>query len=201
MVTSHENCHEGPLRLNSLHQEKYSGIHASRKLLSDHQEALCKEPRDKICDLVGLAADTIGCPMDYNKFLIEVWADTMEFWNRGEDLPSDDIFSVRWLVKSLLTEANSEPLEQALPLNYFQSLPAIYMEDPEKSHPKVFRLKGYVVGCIVAIGPFPTEILSSMQKADQSDSEILQNFPKDLGEARRENDTLMHHILEAKMPS
>ncbi|KAM0183703.1 hypothetical protein ACHAPF_000145 [Botrytis cinerea] len=180
MVTSHENCHEGPLRLNSLHQEKYSGIHASRKLLSDHQEALCKEPRDKICDLVGLAADTIGCPMDYNKFLIEVWADTMEFWNR---------------------EANSEPLEQALPLNYFQSLPAIYMEDPEKSHPKVFRLKGYVVGCIVAIGPFPTEILSSMQKADQSDSEILQNFPKDLGEARRENDTLMHHILEAKMPS
>ena len=75
------------------------------------------------------------------------------------------------------------------------------MEDPEKSHPKVFRLKSYVVGCIVAIGPFPTEILSSMQKADQSDSEILQNFPKDLGEAHRENDTLMHHILEAKMPS
>ena len=33
--------------------------------------------------------------MDYNKFLIEVWADTMEFWNRGEDLPSDDIFTVR----------------------------------------------------------------------------------------------------------
>lgn len=115
MITLHENSHEGPLRLNSLHQEKYSGIHAFRKLLSDHQEALYKEPKGRIYDLVGLAADTIGFPMDYNKSLIEAWADTIEFWNRGEDLPSDDIISVRRLVKILLTGANSGPLEQALP--------------------------------------------------------------------------------------
>ncbi|CCD49864.1 hypothetical protein BofuT4_P095720.1 [Botrytis cinerea T4] len=46
------------------------------------------------------------------------------------------------------------------------------MEDPEKSHPKVFRLKGYVVGCIVAIGPFPTEILSiTSPKTDEPSHE------------------------------
>ncbi|TGO60704.1 hypothetical protein BCON_0033g00160 [Botryotinia convoluta] len=60
VVILHENSHEGPLRLNSLLREKYSSIHTFRKLLSDHREALCKEPRDKIYGLVGLAADTIG---------------------------------------------------------------------------------------------------------------------------------------------
>ncbi|TGO27999.1 hypothetical protein BPAE_0034g00200 [Botrytis paeoniae] len=196
MVTLHNNSDEGPLRLNSLLREKYSGTHTFRRLLSDHREALCTEPRDKIYGLVGLAADTIGFHMDYNRSLIEVWADTMEFMNLNGDLSSDDIVSVGGLVKSLLIGANSRPLEKTLPLNYSQSIPTLCIEDTKNSSPKVFGLKGYVVGCIVAEGPSPTEIVSNIQKADQWDSEILQNFPKELGEAHCENDELIHYILD-----
>ncbi|KAF5869646.1 putative het domain protein [Botrytis fragariae] len=198
LVTLHNNSDEGAWRLNSLLREKYSGAHIFRKLLSDHREALCKEPRDKIYGLVGSAADTIGFPMDYDKSLVKVWVDTMKFMNRGGGLSKDDIISVGGLVKSLLIGANSGPLEQALPLNHSQSTLTLCIEDTKNSSPEVFGLKGYVVGCMVAVSPSPTEIVSNMQKADRWDSEILQNFPKELGEAHRENDELTHYILEAK---
>ncbi|TEY35952.1 hypothetical protein BOTCAL_0571g00010 [Botryotinia calthae] len=42
------------------------------------------------------------------------------------------------------------------------------------------------------------KIVMSWKAFIEMDSEIWQNFSKDLGETHRENDTLMHHILEAK---
>ncbi|TGO59607.1 hypothetical protein BOTNAR_0159g00060 [Botryotinia narcissicola] len=51
-------------------------------LLSDHQEALCKRPGDKIYGLAGLVADTTGFHMEYDKSLIEVWEDLLEVMNR-----------------------------------------------------------------------------------------------------------------------
>ncbi|KAF7932568.1 uncharacterized protein EAE98_003867 [Botrytis deweyae] len=198
MVTLHENINQGPLRLNSLLLEKYSGTYIFRKLLCDHREALCTEPRDKIYGLVGLAADTIGFHMDYNRTLVEVCADKMVFFNRDGCLSSDHGIHFGELVKSLLIRANSGPLEQALPLNCSQSIPTLCMEDTKNKSPRVFGLQGYVVGCIVAVGPCPTEIVPNMQKADQWDSEISQNFPEGLGEAHRESDELINYLLESK---
>ena len=78
MVTLHNSRSDGPLRLNHLLREKYISSHTLRRLLQDHQAALCKEPRDKIYGLVGLAADANGFPhMNYNMPLIEIWKDTM----------------------------------------------------------------------------------------------------------------------------
>ncbi|KAF7939705.1 hypothetical protein BELL_1014g00040 [Botrytis elliptica] len=192
MVTLHENINEGPLR------EIFRYLFFFRKLLCDHREALCTEPRDKIYGLVGLAADTTGFHMDYNRTLVEVWADTMKFLNCDGCLSSDHGIHFGELVKSLLIRANSGPLEQALPLNCSQSIPTLCMEDTKNKSPRVFGLRGYVVGCIVAVGPCPTEIVPNMQKADQWDSEILQNFPEGLGEAHRESDELINYLLESK---
>jgi hypothetical protein len=111
VATLHNSSCEGPLRLNRLLQEKYSGSHTLRKLLEDHRKALCKEPRDKIYGLVGLAADAIGFPMDYRKSLIEIWKDTMEFMNCRGLLPTSDVIPFGRLVKSLLIGDHLGPLE------------------------------------------------------------------------------------------
>ncbi|PMD42254.1 hypothetical protein L207DRAFT_553431 [Hyaloscypha variabilis F] len=176
MVTLHNSSCEGPLRLNRLLQEKYSGSHTLRKLLQDHRKALCKEPRDKIYGLVGLAADAIGFPMDYNKSLIEIWKDTMIFMNGRGLLPDTDIIPFGRLVKSLL----------------IGDTPTI--EDIKS--PQVFEVSGFVVGCILAIGPSTDQIISSLHRADDWVGEIQRNFKSDLGEAHREKDILMRAIQD-----
>jgi hypothetical protein len=195
IATLHNTSYEGPLRLKRLLQDKYSGSHTLRKLLYDHREALCKEPRDKIYGLVGLAADAVEFPMDYSKSLINVWTDTMEFMNCQGLLPESDVIPFGGLVKSLLIGANLGPLEQALQPYEPRPNSTLTIEDLDSS--RAFQLQGYVIGCITAVGPCPAEIISSLRKADQWAAQIQQNFQKELGQAHRENDTLMRFLLES----
>lgn len=81
LVTLHNSRFEGPSKLNQFLQTKYSGSYTLRKLLKNHRQALCKEPKDKVYGVVGLAADAVGFPMDYNKSHPRVWMDTMQFMN------------------------------------------------------------------------------------------------------------------------
>lgn len=194
MAKLHNSSCEGPLRLDRLLQEKYTGSHALRKLLRDHRKALCKEPRDKIYGLVGLAADAIEFPMDYRKSLLEVWKDTMEFMNQRGLLPESDIVPFGGLVKSLLIGADLGPLEQAIQAYETRPNSTVPIEDSDSC--RVFQLHAYVVGCIMAVGPSTAEMISSLQKADQWAAEIQQIFCQELGGAHRENDTLMRAILE-----
>jgi hypothetical protein len=195
LATLHNSSCEGPLRLNRLLQEKYSGSHTLRKLLEDHRKALCKEPRDKIYGLVGLAADAIGFPMDYEKSLIDIWKDAMEFMNRRGLLPMSDVIPFGRLVKSLLIGDHLGPIEQALQPYEPRPDSALTLEDPDG--PRVFQHKDYIIGCIMAIGPSTQEIISSLNKADQWAALIQKHFSKELGEAHRENDTLMHTIQDS----
>lgn len=196
IVTLHNGSSEGPLRLNRLLQEKYSGSHTLRKLLQDHRAALCKEPSDKIYGLVGLAADAVGFPMDYRKSLIEVWKDTVEFMNRRGLLPESDVIPFGGLVKSLLIGTNLGPLEQALQPYEARPNSALTIEDPDS--PRVFQLDAYIVGCIITVGPSNAEMISSSHKADQWAAEIQQHFRNELGKAHHENDVLMDTILESE---
>ncbi|OBT56260.1 hypothetical protein VE04_05109 [Pseudogymnoascus sp. 24MN13] len=196
IVTLHNGSSEGPLRLNRLLQEKYSGSHTLRKLLQDHRAALCKEPSDKIYGLVGLAADAVGFPMDYRKSLIEIWKDTMEFMNRRGLLPESDVIPFGGLVKSLLIGTNLGPLEQAL--QPYEPRPNSALTIENLDSPRVFQLHAYIVGCIIAVGPSNVEIISSSHKAEQWAAAIQQNFREELGKAHHENDILMDTILESE---
>lgn len=51
---------EGPLRLDTERQERYNWGHTLRNLLENHQNAICKDPRDKIYVFIGLASDARG---------------------------------------------------------------------------------------------------------------------------------------------
>ncbi|KAF7893942.1 hypothetical protein EAF00_007456 [Botryotinia globosa] len=47
-------------------RNKYDGVHKLQNLMTNHRQALCKEPRDKVYGLIGLATDCYaGFPMDY----------------------------------------------------------------------------------------------------------------------------------------
>ena len=50
-------------------------------LLANHDDVECKDARDKIYRLVGLASDAQRFPKDYEKSLLDVWRDTMCFLN------------------------------------------------------------------------------------------------------------------------
>jgi hypothetical protein len=194
MITLHYNSCEGPLRLNRQLQERYDGGHTLRRLLQDHQNALCKEPRDKVYGLVGLALDASGFKMDYRKSLIEIWTDTMEFMNGRRLLPNSDVISFGRLVKKLLIGNDYGPLEQVLrpyePLS--SSAPTIN----ESDGPGVFEINAHIIGIIRAVGPSATEIVASLYKTDQWTAQIQENFREELGDAHRENDLLMNAILE-----
>ena len=194
MVTLHNSSCDGPLRLDRLIQEKYTGSLTLQKLLQDHGKASCKERRDKIYGLIGLATDACQFPMDYNKSLLEVWTDTMVFMNAQGLLREPDIIPFGGLVKSLLIGNSLGPLEQVLRPYEPQPNSASISKDTNRA--KVFTLRAVVVGCIVAVGPSTDEIISSLRKADEWAGEIQQNFTTELGAAHRENDVLMRSILD-----
>jgi hypothetical protein len=194
MVTLHNSSCDGPLRLDRLVQGKYTGSFTLQKLLQDHGKASCKEPRDKIYGLIGLATDACQFPMDYNKSLLEVWTDTMVFMNARSLLLEPDIIPFGGLVKSLLIGNNLGPLKQVLRPYEPQPNSASIIKDSNSV--KVFTLRAAVVGCIVAVGPSTDEIISSLRKADDWAGEIQQNFTTELGAAHRENDILMRSVLD-----
>jgi hypothetical protein len=68
------------------------------------------------------------------------------------------------------------------------------MEDP--ASPRIFTLRGYIFGYILAIGPSTNQIIASLREADKWTSELQQHYRNELGDAHRENDQLMSSILE-----
>ncbi|RYP41598.1 hypothetical protein DL767_000940 [Monosporascus sp. MG133] len=197
LVTMHNSDGGGPLRLDRHRKERYNGSHTFRKLLGDHEAAECKEPRDKIYGLVGLAADAHGFPMDYNKSLIEIWTDTMEFMNGRRLLPESELVEFGKLIKRLLMGTQCGPLQQALRPYQPEKDSALVIEDDGHSrNPKVFQQSAFLLGCVSHVGPSTTESIASLQKVDEWAGAVLVAFTDELGYAHRESNTLIGTILE-----
>jgi hypothetical protein len=66
------------LKFKKLRETKYLASRLLRNLLNDHQDAECKDPRDKIYGLVGLSTDCFRrLPMDYRKTFWEIYKDVV----------------------------------------------------------------------------------------------------------------------------
>ena len=203
-ITMHGDCGSGgPLKLAKQLIEKHTGAHTFRRLLEDHRHAECKEPRDTIYGLVGLAVDGHGFPMDYNKSLMEVWTDTMEFMN-GHRLFQDseresDIMYFGSLVKSRLMNTQCTPLQQLLRPYKAEDDSNLIIEGWQPSiNPKVFEIKAYVLGSIGVVGPSSAEIASSLRKVDQWTQQVQKGFKNDINSASLESDRLISRILQSK---
>jgi hypothetical protein len=92
-----------PARIQKQIDQKYLGGHKLQTLLDSHQDALCKDPRDKVYGFIGLASDTLEWfPMDYRKSLYEVWKDSVMFKNADTESSRHNIMQFGKLLQKIL---------------------------------------------------------------------------------------------------
>jgi hypothetical protein len=193
LITMHNLGSEGPMRLSKLRHGRNTGSHTLRTLLRDHQEAKCKERRDKVYGLIGLAADAHRFPMDYTKSLIEVWADVMHYTKKNGLLPEEDTVMFGALVKYLLMDKECTPLEQVL--RSYQ--PGNNMVPPKiaRQEPESFWVTGFVIGQVTHVGPSTTDIISKLDSVDDWNEKVQENFHREVDTAHLESRTLIRAVL------
>ncbi|KFY70380.1 hypothetical protein V499_09216 [Pseudogymnoascus sp. VKM F-103] len=186
----------GPYHLDELRKQKYKGGHSLRNLLENHRDALCTDQRDKVYGLVGLAADARGFPMDYGKREIDVWTDTMRFMNDHGLLQSSDLVEFGRMVRGLLLGPGMEPVHSVAHPSPWDST-RLVLDGQVSRNTDVFTLRAYIYGYIQYLGPTTTDVVSSLQLADEWAMALQANFPEDLSHAHWESDNLMRKILDA----
>lgn len=198
LITLHNSDgNSGPMRLNKLRQEKYNGSHTLKRLLVEHQEAKCSEPRDKVYGLVGLASDAAEFPIDYGKSLYEVWKDTMVYMNEWDSFKDEsEIVSTGGLVKSLLMAQHHDPLSQVTSKEHEDRVDSTQLLENSTS-PLVFHLQAALLGCIMCVGPSANDIVSGPGELSQWKLAIQRLFREHPGEAHEERDRLLHALLES----
>ncbi|KAH8681849.1 heterokaryon incompatibility protein-domain-containing protein [Xylariales sp. PMI_506] len=199
LITMHNSDGStGPLRLNRLlRQEKYNDAHTLKRLLEEHREAKCSEPRDKIYGLIGLASDAAQFPMDYSKSLYDVWTDTMVFMNKRKLFTDESqILPIGGLVKSILMGIHSDPLSQIAGQHQDQADPTQVLEDPDS--PLVFCFGAVAVGFVVHVGPTVSDVVSNPTVASEWRFATQLQFPgNELGQAHHEHDILLYTLIES----
>ncbi|KAK8108208.1 uncharacterized protein PG998_010221 [Apiospora kogelbergensis] len=195
-IRMHNKGSEGPIKLDQLRQSRLTGGYKLRALLSHHRHARCKEPRDKVYGLIGLADDAHRFPMDYAKTLIEVWTDVMHFtWLRGL-LPSDEIIAFGALVKFLLMGDQSTPLQQALRLPGAEKDPVVQRLDSNNSNTSVvFEISAAVLGEVGFVGATTTDIVGKLRTVDEWNEKVQEDYSNDVESAGSESRTLIRSLL------
>lgn len=173
--------------------------------------------------LVGLAADAVGFPIDYEKSLIEICmhlfmslfhfglvhvfneanpvrsgTDTMEFLNGRRLLAQGDIVPMGKLLKETLMGHDCTPLDQVVRPRYDRTTdPKTLIENNGTIHKKVFEIRGHILGSITSIGPSARAIVAKMDAVSAWQSALLDNFSQDLGSATEESNLLLGAVLES----
>lgn len=175
-----ESDRAGALRLDAQLKEKDKGSHTLRSLLEAHHGALCKNPRDKVYGLAGLAEDCYGFPVDYAKSLFEVWADTLHFLQEGGQVGDDaDLPGLAGIMMNALGG------------------PTQVMPPPGTSSSVVLELHLLLVGTMTKIGPTPDDIISSLGAGDDWAATIQRSDKH----APQHNEKVIREILQMENPS
>ncbi|ODA77772.1 hypothetical protein RJ55_06374 [Drechmeria coniospora] len=193
----------GPFHLDHLRRNKYNGSCSLRKLLENHADACCKDPRDKIYGLVGLSSDGRGFPMDYGKSLLDVWVDTIHFMSSNRLLPDDcaELVTFCALVRRLLGGDGLERVGGVVQFRRNQdSDRSLYhgwdRRDNDEMALSAMTLSCDVLGAVHALGPSATELVSSLELTDAWEAELQRIHPRELDTARQEHDHLMQRMLD-----
>ncbi|KAL1877942.1 hypothetical protein Daus18300_002296 [Diaporthe australafricana] len=199
-LTHHNVGQVGPLRLNRQLRQPPNGCHFLCQLLRDHGQAKCKDRKDKIYGLLGLAADAIGIPIDYAKSPIEIWIDTMQCLNQQEHFTQADYMPLGRLVKKLLMGDDFEPLERVsrtVPQTYVDAMSLTVGKYDETRNAKVFTIKAYALGYICNLGPSVQAIVENPRSVDLWRRNLHSSFRNDLGPATEESNALLKGILQS----
>ncbi|TGO29531.1 hypothetical protein BPAE_0014g00830 [Botrytis paeoniae] len=179
-------------------RNKYDGGHKLQTLLENHRQALCKEPRDKVYGLVGLATDCYaGFPMDYRKTLYEVWKDTVLFRNSDTRVHQSDILKFGKLVRDSLGGPNITTMKEIAD--------DIFLKIPQKSNlerylgvsnPTVLKVPARLVGRIVHLGPSYVQIMTELSKTADWRLSIQNHLPDKIQPSVQEESDLFLELLE-----
>jgi hypothetical protein len=152
-----------PLKLDDQRKGRFAGGHSLSNLLRTYPGALCKDPRDKIYGLIGLAADIRNdrFPIGYSKPLFEVFTDTIFFLNNDENRSQQfDILDMSRLVGRTL--GGSMGLQPNQPARDF-SAGDISLDSRTRS----LRVPGWLAGRVKAIGPLHSDVVARTKKSDE----------------------------------
>ncbi|TGO83344.1 hypothetical protein BPOR_0661g00070 [Botrytis porri] len=179
-------------------RNKYDGGHKLQNLMANHRQALCKEPRDKVYELIGLATDCYaGFPMDYRKPLYEVWKDTVLFRNLDTRVHQSDILNFGKLVRDSLGGPNITTMKEIAD--------DVYLKIPQKlnferhlgvSNPTVLKVPARLVGRIIHLGPSYVQIMTELSKTADWRLSIQNNLPERLQPSVQEESDLFLELLE-----
>ncbi|RBR25721.1 uncharacterized protein FIESC28_01474 [Fusarium coffeatum] len=180
---------DGPIRLERQREEKYSGSNTLLELLRRHRDAECQDRKDKVYGLVGMTSDARGFLIDYKKSSFERWTEVMEFMNKHSLFYDKDILDVGHLIKFLLMGDECDPLQQIMRSYAPREGDDTDITDPDNH--RSFELQGAVLGCVIYVGPHPSEIVGDLKAVDSWTEKIQANYREDLGNAHRDNDTMI----------
>ncbi|GAB1314474.1 hypothetical protein MFIFM68171_04684 [Madurella fahalii] len=179
---------EGPIRLDRQLWGKYSGSHSLLTLIETHRDARCKNPRDKIFGLVGLATDSASdFPIDYQKSLFEVWKDTLSYLQVAGRIGKGDLVGVAQLVLECL----GGPTQVLL-----NDVSAKVSLSSAVGFTTSFNLRLTVLGVVMFVGPPPGNVINSLEQADLWTKTIQRGIESDRkGSLLQENDGLLQSLL------
>jgi len=195
-----------PLKLQKQLDEKYTDGHKLQTLLVSHQDALCKESRDKIYGFVGLATDCIeGYPLDYRKSLFEVWKDAVIFKNGDRAGQQHDIIQFGRVVQNLLGGpkiATVEEVAQDISLRMAQPGRGLILHKEDGvtyKNPAEILIPARLVGRICHLGPTYQEIISDLRKTASWRSSVNRYIPQhQRAHAREESEFFLEQLEELR---
>lgn len=189
-----------PMRLHRQIEQKYTDGHKLQTLLENYQNALCKDPRDKVYGFIGLASDTLeGFPMDYRKTLFEVWKDTMMFKNADIETSRHDIMRFGKLVRKTLGGkgiATEEEIRQDISLR-LDAAAEIIDRNERPLWPTTISIPGLLIGRINYLGPSYVEIISDLKQTAVWRSNINKYIPEyERAHTRERSDVFLQDLEE-----
>ncbi|KXH59782.1 hypothetical protein CSAL01_06431 [Colletotrichum salicis] len=200
MMTHHSVTSEGPLRLNQQVEQKDQGSHTLRRLLSDHSNSQCQDPKDKIFGLIGLGVDGYDYPSpDYDKSLCQIWTETMELMNRHTMLDDNNelyIVCHASLVKFLLMGTRCTPIQQVLRPYAAEAETQLISLPYGFIHPGAFTLTGYILGSIQSLGPSVKDVAGDFGIVDEWSRKVQIKYEEDLGSACKQSNDLLGALLD-----
>jgi hypothetical protein len=198
MLQKHDRGAKLPLQLQKEREDKYGsytryGSYTMLNLMHNHEDKLCKDRRDKVYALIGLARDVIDSryPVDHGTSLKQVYLDAIEYRNSDTSRSQHDILEFSQLARQLLgVFIEQEKQTEALVNSH------ILTEKPNANGlSDTVRVSAKFLGRVVCLGPTVEAVLSNAKETERWTSLILKRCVKvDQEAASKENDFFLARL-------
>jgi hypothetical protein len=170
-----------------LRETRYGESTILRNLLKNHQEAECKDMRDKVYALVGLSVDASDrLPLDYRKSLWEIYVDVLFLYSRDRELMD--------LNKLLTATIGCPDRFTTQELQGEEAVIASLQSMNRMSFP--IELPSAMLGPIIYLGPAYEDIISMPEKTFEWDKAMERYAYCTHPETKREQSDLFLEALE-----